>query len=617
ASVLRTAATVPWALAAIEAFDGPFLVAVLGVLTALIVLGGHPQVVAYALALLVLYAAWFGRIFSGRRGLDLGAGLVLGIGVAAGSWLPALELAFSSTRSLGVAPGMEIPPLALDQLDRLVAPFAQGRSLGPLYGTTPGILPWLLTETTGYPGMIVWLLAAAGLPGLLRDRHGRFWLAIALAALLLATGLVQAVLPIPGMRAPARLLLWWNVAAAALAARALEARPSGRALVLATAAAAGVIAWTATPAHAAPRAALGSGLVLAVAALALFVTFARGRGSEWLALALAADLIAFDASLVLGMSSGEFASSERDLTQLRAGLARLPASEAGLARSISTPNLAMANWAALEEIPVLQGFSSLVPLPIAYLLGHVPSSIEAAELGTIRDASLVGSSSHVLDLLRLRLVASNTNRLIADPLGRAIEDSLTAGEPRWERLPVDVGPRFRFYLNRRARPVAWLVARVRVVPAERALAILRGTVPGDGFDPAIEALSEAPIAGLGAPAATNESPRDGATPDDAGGVEVARYLADEVRLEAHARAPALLVTSDLDYPGWSATVDGRPVPVHVVNYAFRSVVVPAGDHPVVLSYRPGLGRAGLATSLASAVVLAGYGLASRRAQRTR
>ena len=165
--------------------------------------------------------------------------------------------------------------------------------------------------------------------------------------------------------------------------------------------------------------------------------------------------------------------------------------------------------------------------------------------------------------------------------------------------------------------MAWLVGRIRVVPPERALAIIRGTVPGDGFDPAIEALSDAPIAGLGAPAAANESSRDGAAPDDAGGVEVASYLADEVRLEARARASALLVTSELDYPGWSATVDGRPAPIHVVNLAFRSVVVPAGDHSVVLAYRPGLGRAGLATSLGSAAVLAGYGLASRRARRTK
>jgi uncharacterized membrane protein YfhO len=47
----------------------------------------------------------------------------------------------------------------------------------------------------------------------------------------------------------------------------------------------------------------------------------------------------------------------------------------------------------------------------------------------------------------------------------------------------------------------------------------------------------------------------------------------------------LLVVSQPFYPGWRATVDGKPVPVHRVDYLLQGVRVQAGSHRVELSYR--------------------------------
>jgi uncharacterized membrane protein YfhO len=67
-------------------------------------------------------------------------------------------------------------------------------------------------------------------------------------------------------------------------------------------------------------------------------------------------------------------------------------------------------------------------------------------------------------------------------------------------------------------------------------------------------------------------------------------------------APALLVLSDLLYPGWRATADGEAVPLYATNGLFRGVVVPAGAHRVEMRYFPqslrwGLGLMGMALAV--------------------
>jgi hypothetical protein len=46
-------------------------------------------------------------------------------------------------------------------------------------------------------------------------------------------------------------------------------------------------------------------------------------------------------------------------------------------------------------------------------------------------------------------------------------------------------------------------------------------------------------------------------------------------------------------PGWSATVNGEPAPIHRADYNFRAVSLPAGRSTVCFSYRPQSLRIGL------------------------
>ena len=58
----------------------------------------------------------------------------------------------------------------------------------------------------------------------------------------------------------------------------------------------------------------------------------------------------------------------------------------------------------------------------------------------------------------------------------------------------------------------------------------------------------------------------------------------------------LLIVSETFYPGWEATVDGQPQPIHEVFGALRGVVLEYGNHRVEMRYRPPVVALGAALS---------------------
>ena len=53
-----------------------------------------------------------------------------------------------------------------------------------------------------------------------------------------------------------------------------------------------------------------------------------------------------------------------------------------------------------------------------------------------------------------------------------------------------------------------------------------------------------------------------------------------------ANRPHLLVLSELAYPGWQVSVDGKPAELQVFNGILRSVEIGPGSHQIVFTYRP-------------------------------
>jgi uncharacterized membrane protein YfhO len=84
-----------------------------------------------------------------------------------------------------------------------------------------------------------------------------------------------------------------------------------------------------------------------------------------------------------------------------------------------------------------------------------------------------------------------------------------------------------------------------------------------------------------------------------------RYEPERVELRARADRRGLVVLSDVWFPGWKATVDGRDVPIHRVDYLLRGVVVGPGEHKIVMRYQPWSWRIGWIVSLLTALLLLG------------
>jgi hypothetical protein len=97
---------------------------------------------------------------------------------------------------------------------------------------------------------------------------------------------------------------------------------------------------------------------------------------------------------------------------------------------------------------------------------------------------------------------------------------------------------------------------------------------------------------------------------DAGALTLtsATWSANSVELTVNVRRDGLVSLADLDYPGWSVSVDGRSAESIRVAELFRGVSVSAGEHRLDWTYRPRCVVFGAAISVATLLLLAAVAL---------
>jgi hypothetical protein len=195
----------------------------------------------------------------------------------------------------------------------------------------------------------------------------------------------------------------------------------------------------------------------------------------------------------------------------------------------------------------------------------------------------------------------------SSPLAKSIRAEL-ADTARWREVrlsqPIEIYGKPHVFENLRAMPRVWLAQRIKIKSDDEQLRLIRGEKNGaEDFNPQTEVLIEAADALLLDQKLLAD---DQAIPSPEQLPNSARILSrtpNSMAVSTESAQAAMLVMSEIAFPGWRARIDGNEAGIVRVNYLLRGVPLPAGQHTVELVYRPRTLFAGAAISLLSLLCL--------------
>jgi len=160
--------------------------------------------------------------------------------------------------------------------------------------------------------------------------------------------------------------------------------------------------------------------------------------------------------------------------------------------------------------------------------------------------------------------------------------------------------------NKRSLPRAWLTHEAKAIEGEVALQLIQGRGQ-EKFDPQRTALLEVN---------SNELPQlTTATEVTGDTAKVTSYEPNQIVIETSSTASSVLVVSESFYPGWQATVDGKPTRILLTDYLLRGVALPAGNHQIVMRYEAPAAKTGAIISVVTLGMLCVLVLYSRRTRK--
>jgi hypothetical protein len=151
----------------------------------------------------------------------------------------------------------------------------------------------------------------------------------------------------------------------------------------------------------------------------------------------------------------------------------------------------------------------------------------------------------------------------------------------WEGVGADGKPVYTYRLGE-VGPRARLVGTA-IVESDTRRAIER--TGAAAFDPSTQVILPWAPSGYGSVAQCQ------------GTIQWLQRQPENIHLVVTSDNPCILVLSELDYPGWLATVNAAPTPILQADGLLRAIAVPAGEHQVVFTFQPASIRIGMVLSL--------------------
>jgi hypothetical protein len=227
------------------------------------------------------------------------------------------------------------------------------------------------------------------------------------------------------------------------------------------------------------------------------------------------------------------------------------------------------NTPEIYGIPAFDGINALFPSAHADRLNLVMSAGDVSA-GMGRATGLIGNVACV------RLLVA------ADSLKAEALDAVTRGYRQVYQGDMNV------YENQAVLP--------------KGICVERGLI-ADGFLPGLPG---------GRPATLRLMPvLDRLASSVCGRCEVMVYEPERVELEVSAARDCFLLFQDTYYPGWVAEVDGMRQPVLRTDLGFRAVALGAGQHSIVMMFRPMSLKTGLGLTCLGIVLSILYGTKKR------
>lgn len=568
--------------------------ALLGAALCMQFFAGHPQIVYYTM---LVAAAWLTGLVlrearQDPRGSMLGvatagAGVAVGLLLAGVQLLPTLELSGQSLRSggLGAAVAGAGPLPTRYMLQELLGDYWRG--------TNP--------EWAGWVGIVTVALALAG--AVARRRDPLIWtvLVVSLLALLLARG--YPTLPyrasyhlLPGValfRAPSRIMLITTFTLPVLAtigAMSLQGRRAALAVgALFAVTLTGCLAFvlkmggqTSLLTHWYPAPPVAGQLMawgLICVAAALVLTIRRRPG--WLAPALLCGLCCADLLLAarpsyLSHPVDPIVYSRQLSTTRLLPTAGSPYRSLSLARTIDVtvpvPPTGMGQT-DLQARGVIEHPNLATRDGLASVDGYEGGILPLGPYVEFRRLLLPPGFQNQPDLPFTYLTSQPVNRPLLQLLGvRYLLVSSPEGVQTARSLgyrQVDTARGLVVFEDPGALPRAHLIGDVVAVGSDQQA---RERLARPRFDPRLTATL-----------ARTSCPSSGLPVTEA---QLLHNEAELVEARTQSAQPALLVVSNVDYPGWTAEVDGRPAPIGRVDGLLEGVCLTPGAHDVVLRFRP-------------------------------
>lgn len=546
------------------------------------VLAGHAQTAVYGLIFVSLYFVW--RVLSNRAALRLSVprslilfvvAVLLGLGLAAIQLLPAAELTRESQR----AGGLDYTKIMTHSYWplRLLTMFSPDFFGSPAQNNFWGYDNYW--ENAAYIGVIPILLALYAIWNRLRRKVTQgpigFFALTALVSLVLAFGWFMPIYPflyynIPGFalfQGPARWLIITLVALCVLAGfgmqqlvdRGLSRKATTRLIFLGLALS---FAGLATSFILKGRvetfgpATLRLGVLLLLTGWLFRFDLHKPKWTAALVVVVALDLITAQFALNPTLPTDIYHAPNPTAETLKA--------DGSIGRTFTfaqdEETIKFGKYLAHKTADGKTQFDGFGPNDLNYWLGEraalLPNAATIDRLPSANnfDSLIVGRYQNLIDKIEALPVEQALPLLSQMHIGYIVS-------PRELNLPVvtrtsDV----TFYRNDQVLPRAWLTAAD--VDLSNVSTMMSGSV--------IESLTDS---------------------------------GNTVTIRASSPQAGWLILADTWYPGWQASIDGRPVEIQVANTAFRAAEFPAGTHTIEFRYEPRSVTIGLIVSLTSLIVV--------------